>query len=105
MKRPPTSPDPITKHGSPRTVTAEVASGTDGPGRARTASSRGASRLSPGLGSPRYEPAASRIASTIRAYPVQRQRLPFMYSATCSRVGCGCSARSAVAATSMPGVQ
>src|SRR5579875_568354 len=28
MKRPPTSPDPITKHGSPRTVTAEIASGS-----------------------------------------------------------------------------
>src|SRR4030095_16422518 len=60
-----------------------------------------------GMQSHRYlEPAAAAsTASTIFVYPVQRHRLPDSASRTSSIVGAGCSASSAFAESSMPGVQ
>jgi hypothetical protein len=48
---------------------------------------------------------ASSTASKISAYPVQRHRLPDRASTICSRVGAGVESSSALAVTSMPGVQ
>jgi hypothetical protein len=49
--------------------------------------------------------AASAIASTICAYPVQRQILPEMASTISTRVGAGLSASKACAARIIAGVQ
>src|SRR5215470_6750873 len=62
-------------------------------------------RASLGRLSPRRRSAASAIASTIWAYPVQRQILPEIASTMSSRVGSGLFASSACAVRIIAGVQ